>query len=255
MALLVQFLLRLTFGLAIGMAITSPKQVTSGYYRNHLYVALGLSALAAMLSRSVATAAFWPAVCVAGLCYIGSVAWLYEKHELGRGLLLLTGAISLCGTWLLLDQQGPPGDLSDNHWVFALSVVASASSGLTLGITLATMLLGHWYLNSPTMELAPLRRLILAMAVATSLQTVVAALGLYGECSTVSALTTQWLLFVAMRWAFGLIGVAVLIWMAWQTVKIPNTQSATGILYVAVIGTFVGETMSLLLSSESLFPL
>jgi hypothetical protein len=46
-----------------------------------------------------------------------------------------------------------------------------------------------------------------------------------------------------------------LAWMAWQTLKIPNTQSATGILYVAVIGTFVGETTALLLSAESLFPL
>ena len=46
-----------------------------------------------------------------------------------------------------------------------------------------------------------------------------------------------------------------LIWMAWQTLKIPNTQSATGILYVAVIGVFVGELTGLLLSAESAFPL
>ena len=67
--------------------------------------------------------------------------------------------------------------------------------------------------------------------------------------------TTAWWWFVTMRWAFGLAGVAVLIWMAWRTLDIPNTQSATGILYVAVIGAFVGETMSLLLSAESVYPI
>jgi len=87
------------------------------------------------------------------------------------------------------------------------------------------------------------------------LQVVVSSLGLWGELSSVSAVNTQWVLFVVLRWLFGLVGVAGLAWMAWQTLKIPNTQSTTGILYVAVIGTFVGETMALLLSRESLFPL
>ena len=58
-----------------------------------------------------------------------------------------------------------------------------------------------------------------------------------------------------LRWSFGLLGVLGLLWMAWQTLKIPNTQSATGILYVAVIGVFVGELTGLLLSAESAFPL
>jgi hypothetical protein len=63
------------------------------------------------------------------------------------------------------------------------------------------------------------------------------------------------LLFLLLRWSFGLVAVAALTWMAWKTLKIPNTQSATGILYVAVIGAFVGELTSLLLSAESAFPL
>ena len=43
--------------------------------------------------------------------------------------------------------------------------------------------------------------------------------------------------------------------MAWKTLQIPNTQSATGILYVAVIATFIGELVSLLLSGSSAYPL
>ena len=63
--------------------------------------------------------------------------------------------------------------------------------------------------------------------------------------------STSWWLFVALRWSFGLAGVLVLLWMTWQTRKITNTQSATGILYVAVIGVFVGELAAELLSAQS----
>jgi hypothetical protein len=42
--------------------------------------------------------------------------------------------------------------------------------------------------------------------------------------------------------------------MAWFTLKIPNTQSATGILYAAVVATFLGELMSQLLSASSVYP-
>ena len=61
--------------------------------------------------------------------------------------------------------------------------------------------------------------------------------------------------FLALRWLAGLIGLAVLAWMSWQTLKIPNTQSATGILYVAVIFAFLGELTSQLLSAQTPFPL
>ena len=43
--------------------------------------------------------------------------------------------------------------------------------------------------------------------------------------------------------------------MTWYTLKVPNTQSATGILYVAVITTFLGELSGQLLSATSGYPL
>ena len=255
MALLIQFLMRLSFGLAVGMAITSSQLVTSGYFRNHLYVTLGLTSLAALLSRSVAPAVFWPAAAAALLSYLGSVCWLYEKQAAGRIALVLVATLALYGGWIGLGTQEFRVTAAENFSAVLLRQFSPISSGLLLGMTMASMLLGHWYLNSPTMELAPLRRLLMAMAFAVALQTVVSGLGLWGEANSTEQLSTQWIVFVVLRWAFGLLGVAVLMGMSWQTLKIPNTQSATGILYVAVIGTFVGETMSLLLSTESLFPL
>ena len=279
MNLLIQFLLRLSFGLAAGMAITSPKRVTSGYFRNHLYVTLGLTTLAAMVSYSAAPEVLWYAVGAAVASYVGSVCWLYEKPVAGKAMLLLVilssieGLSTLPSTTLdpLVGDESLMGKYSQqlekygqeeeerDWWIGMTSGVLTetsvATSGLLLGMTMAAMLLGHWYLNTPTMELVPLRRLIIAMGVAVGMQAIVSALGLWGEVTYASEISTQWWLFLLLRWLFGIIGVAILAWMAWQTLKIPNTQSATGILYVAVIGTFVGETMALLLSAESLFPL
>lgn len=281
MELLIQFLLRLTFGLALGMAITSPKLVSSGYYRNHLYVTLGLSALAALLAKTAVPDVFWYAVSAAVLSYIGSVIWLYEKTSAGVLILAIIAIIGWLGASAILHSTGGLSEVTPNTSstmqpsetssddveneslpnqngktaVGFLSQASVVSSGALLGFTMAAMLLGHWYLNSPGMQLRPLRKLIVAMSVAVGLQAILSALGLWGEFAAGAMITTQWLLFVVLRWTFGIVGVAVMALMAWKTLDIPNTQSATGILYVAVIGTFVGETMALLLSSESLYPL
>jgi len=283
MSLLIQFLLRLTFGLALGMAITSPKLVTSGYFRNHLYVTLGLASLAALLSVSVAPETFVYALVAAVCSYLGSVYWLFEKPAAGKLMLFIVTLAALMGaanqvSHVASKVKDPHDGVNSESSVREaigtaaavelpkqamglarsggfLSEAAIFSSGLLLGMTMAAMLLGHWYLNTPTMELVPLRRLIVAMGFAVGLQTVLSTWGLWGEIAATEQVSPQWILFVVLRWTFGLVGVAAMTWMAWQTLKIPNTQSATGILYVAVIGSFVGETMALLLSSESLFPL
>lgn len=289
MLLLVQFLLRLTFGLALGMAITSPKLVTSGYFRNHLYVTLGLSALAALLSLTLAKHIIWYAIAAAVFSYLGSVYWLFEKSGPGKLMLWIVAVTAMTGScWSWNSQINskanaaflqkythdlPPESSEPSQQAagaleervdtrmqstfggYGWSQFANVSSGLLLGLTMAAMLLGHWYLNAPGMELVPLQKLLLAMGIAVSIQIAISAFGFWREFSLLQEIETQWILFVALRWTFGLLGVAIMTWMAWQTLKIPNTQSATGILYVAVIGTFVGETMALLLSTESLFPL
>jgi hypothetical protein len=150
-------------------------------------------------------------------------------------------------------MNGAPGRgvassrVSDVLWGISVPI-----SGLSLGLTTASMLLGHWYLNSPGMELAPLRKLLVAAAAAIAAQALISAWGLAAQSGSQNAVPFHWIL---LRWSFGIVGVAAMLWMAWQTLKIPNTQSATGILYVAVIGAFIGELAAGLLSAESAFPL
>ena len=226
------------------MAMTSPRQVSSGYFRTHLYVTLGLTTLSSLIGWSSGYP-WWASGAAAVASYVGSVCWLYEKSRPGVVMLWLVAALSLTSAWL------SPHVGQEDGW----HLVGSAVSGLVLGFTTAAMLLGHWYLNVPGMELAPLRRLLLMAAIAVGMQAILSTFGLFAEMQHMESPKLMWALFIVLRWAFGIVGVALLLGMAWQTLRVPNTQSATGILYVGVLAAFAGELASLLLSAESSFPL
>jgi hypothetical protein len=118
--------------------------------------------------------------------------------------------------------------------------VQDAAAAGVLGLATTAMLMGHWYLIAPTMSLAPLMRLIKGLFIALGVRLLTATVDLIAATSTGSMDTTAWL-WLASRWGAGLIGPAVLAWMAWESAKIRSTQSATGILYVVVIFVFMGE--------------
>jgi hypothetical protein len=249
MHILAQFLLRLAFGLAVGMAITSSRQVTSGFFRNHLYVTLGLTTLAAIVLGRWSQMAMPLAAAAAILSYFGSAAWLYESNRLGK---IFIWSVALFAVASALSDRAKVETLDQ---VRLLNPACVIPSGLVLGFVFAAMLLGHWYLNAPGMELAPLRRLLSAATATVIVQSLIVGYGLAAEAYTRSDVSVTWLLFVLLRWSFGLFGVLALLWMARRTLEIPNTQSATGILYVAVLGVFIGELTGLLLSAESAYPL
>ena len=266
MAILTQFVLRLCFGLAAGMAITSPRQVTSGYFRNHLYVLLGLNVLAAMVAvASKGRLPVWPPAVAAALSYFGAVLWLYEKPQAGRLALSLIAAVDLAAAWLggvLLPasatSSGATGGAStmfDGSGTTLLKWLDPPTGGLVLGVTIAAMFLGHWYLNTPSMELAPLRRLVRLSVSAVVLRGLVCGVGLTALWMTDGMPDKTVLSFLALRWLSGILGPLWLAWMTMRTLDIPNTQSATGILYVSVIATFTGELCSQLLSHGARFPL
>lgn len=251
MQILFQFLLRLSLGMAGAMAVTSPRRVTSGYYRNNLHVLFGLNVLAGLVawaSPADAPLPLWPPVAAAVLSYLGAAFWLYELA--GPGLLALSAiaATSLTGTWL----ADAPHGTSAGVWLWRLDPM---SGGAVLGITMAAMLLGHWYLNSPGMSLAPLIRLTAGLIGAVALRAIVSGLGLALAWRAAGPFATDQWLFIGLRWLTGVAGAMTVAVMARQTLKVPNTQSATGILYVGVIFTFLGELTAQLLSRQSEFPL
>lgn len=268
MTLLTLFLMRLASGLSLGMALVSPKLTPSGFFRNQLYVALGLCTVGTMLARAVVPEAFYWALGATALSYLGAVAWLYEKPRLGLVALTLVGLTAFAasceasrraaprGDWQASAQSTPSAKIDVSSAGAVLWRLQGVGSTALLGAILAAMLLGHWRLNAPGMSLAPLLRLTCFAYAALALHGSVCAAGLGLTAIEGGGVgIPQWRLFVVLRWLFGLIGAAILVWMTRQTLRIPNTQSATGILYVAVIGIFGGEIVSMLLSAHAPYPL
>lgn len=249
MQLLAQFLLRLAFGLAVGMGITSSRRVESRFFRTHVYVVLGLATLAALALAKRDSGGVWLAASTAALSFFGAAFWLYEMPRAGKITLWLIAACALASAVTAHSES------TLLHWSGACNALAIVSSGLALGLVFAAMLLGHWYVNASGMSLKPLRRLLVAAAIAVTAQGALSAAGVVNTLPIQPGPTSTWWMFLALRWSFGIFGVLGLLWMAWRTLEIPNLQSATGILYVAVIGIFVGELAAALLSAMSVSPL
>lgn len=268
-SLLVEFLFRLTLGIAVAMGLTPSREVTSGFYRVHLWVLMGLQTLAVLVLVSqprpkMAHVPFahwqgYAAFAAAVVSYVGATIWMYERRALGKAAIWLIAALAATSLVLpaiephVYSQYMSPG--KPLGWQLA----ASFSGAMLLGLVTTAMLLGHWYLNTPTMKLEPLKRLIVLLAAAVLVRALVSGSGTWLEMTQHAdrqggALQT-WLVFVALRWLAGIAGVAGLAWLTWQTLRIPNTQSATGILYAAVVVALIGELVSQLLSAEALYPL
>lgn len=248
---LARFVCQLCFGICGAMLVSPPKYITSGFYRVHLWVVLGLMTFAGLALFSIrgdtdlGTLTLPAVVTGAIISYMGSVAWLYEKVRPGQVLLAAAGVCAFVATCGLTPLTGSTSTM--------LGWLDDFSAGSILGTTMAAMLLGHWYLNTPTMKLLPLERLIWLIVLATLLRAALCGWAFVADYSS-REVSFGFLAGASLRWAAGLLGVMVLALMSYKTLKIPNTQSATGILYVAVICVFMGELASHLLRMSTSYP-
>jgi len=254
---LVDFFLRLSFGVGLTMALTSARLVTAGFFRVHLWVLMGLNTFAAVAMYLVrggdetaegspwSTSVFVLAIVIAVASYVGAAIWIYEKRKAGKVAIYAVTAMSLVAMLLIKPEREQPLSAS-------LDYAHLVTSGLLMGTIMTAMFLGHWYLNTPTMELRPLREILVMIGVSVALRAAICGVGL-GLAASHGEVASGWWWFVGLRWVAGILIIAVLAWLTWQTLKIPNTQSATGILYAAVILVFIGELTSQLLSAAREF--
>ena len=250
---LLEFLIRLAFGLTVGLLITPSSLVPAGFYRVHLWVLLGMYTLAGLfatnsdLAGTSRTVVLTGCILTAVVCYVAAVIWLYERKSAGQVALVLVTLLGGALTYSMAVHSNP----EQLFW----GVSSAFSSSLLLGFVIAAMLLGHWYLNSPGMQLGPLHRLLSASYVSVWLRGAICAAGLFLWMKSGATGTTPFWATIGLRWLAGILGILVLLWMTRQTLRIPNTQSATGILYVAVIFSFLGELASQLVSVGVAYPL
>ncbi|HVD52191.1 MAG TPA: hypothetical protein VNB51_09140 [Candidatus Udaeobacter sp.] len=151
--------------------------------------------------------------------------------RLGAGLVTFLAGIATLGIAAIARPAQNPFD------PFAL--VAIPLGAIALGGTDGAMLLGHWYLVTPKLSPGPLRSASLAIVAAVALQiALVAIVWLRGDLT--GTWETALSVALALRIGVGLFMTLIVALAAWWTAGM-NTQSSTGLLYVALGCAFAGE--------------
>lgn len=252
--MIAQFALKLICGMSLFWVIMPRRDVTSGFFRIQMLNTLGLGVLSFLTlgklnenSETLLLAPFWIlqaiTLLIAAISYIGSVLWMLERRRIasacGVSIFLLSAAA------IILQQL--PADIPSNIYVWLLPI-SNISSSATLGGAMVGMLLGHWYLTSPTMTTRPLNSINVYFAIALMFRLVVSGVGLSLGWEELAG-NTVWV-WLVLRWLAGIFGPLLMTFMVWRILKYRNTQSATGVLFTSVILTLIGELSATLLQQE-----
>jgi len=139
--------------------------------------------------------------------------------------------------------------------VQALTVASFLTSAVMLGVACTAMILGHWYLVLPSMDVSYLQSIVGMHIASMAVRVLVVAAAVWFAIATwrpdidAGPSFRHYILsvdgiFFWQRVLFGLAGPAVLSYLTWETAKIRSTQSATGILYVDFFTVVVGEVLA-----------
>ena len=137
--------------------------------------------------------------------------------------------------------------------VTALTIASFLSSAALLGGASTAMILGHWYLVIPSMQVSHLQSIVKVHIASMVIRVVVVVAAVVVAIETWQPglgpsfrhyITSVDGVFFWQRVLFGLGGPALLSYLTWETAKIRSTQSATGILYVDFFTVVVGEVLA-----------
>lgn len=236
-------------GLFVTAMLSLGNKLPAAFVRFCVASAAGAALFAAAVDTPPLRPAWLSVALMGGLWYA-----LLRFRSPGPIFTVLTGAVALGAPVGFAVRAADSGA--------GLLAAGSATSSLLLGAVTITMILGHWYLVDTSLSITPLRAGARWVWIAVLLR--LGAVGLvlaYGgfEVLRVHRLadiifsTTG--LFFFFRSVMGLAAPLLLAGLIWQTVKIRSTQSATGLLYVALILVLFGELVSQFLLVTTGYPL
>lgn len=267
------FVLKLLVGIAMMWLLMPRKEVTDGFFRIQMLVALGLSVLlvlivssgspsaddqsrskpgtdvlsAEIVTRSESVDRIFCVLQTAAACvaYGGHIFW-----KLGRRT---PGAISIYSIAVLSLLSQICFSLGHGITVDSILVLLSnLSSSTVLGATLTGMLLGHWYLTTPTMSIGPLSWFARALAVAAVLRLVMT--GIAAARFGFASHDIVHVLWLTLRIVGGILIPFATSIVVTKILKYRNTQAATGVLFAALILVFMGEMAAALLERDLRIP-
>ena len=180
-------------------------------------------------------------VWLAGLLAVTWSQW--ERPRPSLPLVTLPSLVGFAVTAAATVARTPPAAAP------AAAVALTLLGGLTLGMALYTMVLGHWYLNVARLPIAILARAVAGYSVLLALRLLWDAVAFATHSLPYQGLPLPLYAFVGTLDGF-LVAVAVFFgtlfplaatWLVQRTLAAKSTQAATGILYVVVVAAIIGD--------------
>ncbi len=272
------FVLKLSAGITLMWWLMPRHDVTDGFFRIQMRVVLGLAVLATLLltrsgtwelaanvdsqqahhskaeiesasssERTLASIRVWQMrsqVAAAVIAYFGSVFWALGRRLPGN-LCIYALVLACCGSLGMHSVFGP----ASCAW---LQLLSDFSSAAVCGSVLTGMLLGHWYLTTPTMSTRPLWWFNAAIFVAAVLRLAASAAAVLTEGIQIAGMA-HWI-WLMIRWLGTIVVPLIVAAMVWRILRYRNTQSATGVLFAGLILVLMGEMSGALLERNLHIP-
>jgi len=257
------FLSHLAVGIVLTLVFVS-REAGVKFFRFNAGLAVVLLAVAFALRPPESSATDAGRVAVVALGVFEAAMLLYWG-TVGRALASVRPGIvgiAVAAGLVALVAQGI-GQASDAA-AGAMIIASFLSSAALLGGACTAMILGHWYLVIPSLQVSHLQSIVKVHIASMVVRVVVVVAAVYvaivswqpgmgpsfrGYILSVSGI------FFWQRVLFGLVGPGLLSYLTWETAKIRSTQSATGILYVDFFTVVVGEVLAKYLLLATRVPL
>ena len=231
---------------ALGTAATAvavPWRAIGRYFFTfHFTLVLAVAALAALLAKPWAAGApaaiRWGSV-VFVLAVVAANVIARAANEPSKTALLVPVLVGI--PFVAVSAFALP----DGGLLLAVHLLTAAA---VLGTALIAMSTGHWYLANASLSFDILARLCRLLVGALLVKAVVSAICVLTRWEDYRGLEDFDLMVLATRWIAGLVMATALALMSLSCAKRKANQSATGILYVAVVFVLIGETISLYLT-------
>ena len=238
--------------------LVGPRQIGRGYYvlNSLCALALWISALALHSHGDLSRVNMWLAGGVLALM----VSFMLDPSASPRpALALLSVALLLVAFGMVAESRALAGSTLSTSTAFLWATFVV--SALLVGGTMVAMILGHFYLVTPTLSFGHLGRFtkllggLLVVRLALALVAVLAG-NVFARPAGADAriFAVDHVAFLAQR-GLVLLGLAALLPMIWDCVKRRANQSATGLLYVAAFLALMGEAVATYFAVQYRIPL
>lgn len=235
-----------TTGLLLSAALLPQAKVAWKFWRFTIFLCLAAATAMTLLTFGLPAGATTRVAFVAAVVSLaGCGVWL--------GLLLVTSGKPLAAStaaapaFVFVSSAAATIFVARHASIFAdhaiLAPAAMLASAAVVGTATMAAMLGHAYLTATEMPIDPLRRAVGAYAVVVALHSLIGSVVCWRFFASYADAGLGGVFWIAVAVMYALIGLAAppaFAIMAWQAVKVRNTQSTTGIMYFGMVLNFIG---------------